>query len=26
VHHNTNRIEITNQMQPCSRIYFSNVS
>jgi hypothetical protein len=26
VHHNINRIEITNQMQPCSRIYYSNVS
>ena len=26
VHHNTNRIEITNKMRPCSRIYYSNVS
>jgi hypothetical protein len=24
--HNINRIEITNKMQPCSRIYYSNVS
>jgi hypothetical protein len=26
VHHNTNRIEITNKMRPCSRIYYSNAS
>jgi len=26
VHHNKNRIEITNKMRPCSRIYYSNVS
>ena len=26
VHHNTNRIEMTNKMRPCSRIYYSNVS
>ena len=26
VHYNTNRIEITNKMRPCSRIYYSNVS
>ena len=26
VHHNTNSIEITNKMRPCSRIYYSNVS
>ena len=26
VHHNTDRIEITNKMRPCSRIYYSNVS
>ena len=25
VHHNTNRIEITNKMRPCSRIYYSSV-
>jgi hypothetical protein len=26
VHYNINRIEITNKMRPCSRIYYSNVS
>ena len=26
VHRNTNLIERTNKMQPCSRIYYSNVS
>jgi hypothetical protein len=26
VHHNTNRIEITNKIQPCSSIYYYNVS
>jgi MOSC domain-containing protein YiiM len=26
VHHNINLIEITKKMQPCSRIYYSNVS
>jgi hypothetical protein len=26
VHHNTNRIETTNKMQSCSRIYYSIVS
>jgi hypothetical protein len=26
VHHNINRIEITNKMRPCSRIYYSKVS
>jgi len=26
VHHNINRIEITNKMRPCSRNYYSNVS
>jgi len=26
VHHNINRIEITNKMRQCSRIYYSNVS
>ena len=25
VHHNINLIERTNKMQPCSRIYYSNV-
>jgi len=25
VHHNINRIEITNKMRPCSRIYYSIV-
>jgi hypothetical protein len=25
VHHNTNHIEIINKMQPCTRIYYSNV-
>jgi hypothetical protein len=25
VHHSTNRIEVTNKMQPCTRIYYSNV-
>jgi hypothetical protein len=25
VHHNINRIEITNKMGPCSRIYYSSV-
>jgi hypothetical protein len=25
VHHSTNHIEITNKMQPCNRIYYSNV-
>jgi hypothetical protein len=24
--HNINRIEMTNKMRPCSRIYYSNVS
>jgi len=26
VHRNINRIEITNKMRPCSKIYYSNVS
>jgi hypothetical protein len=26
VPHNTSRIEITNKMRPCSKIYYSNVS
>jgi hypothetical protein len=26
VHRNIKLIEITNKMQPCSRIYYSNVS
>ena len=26
VHRNINLIERTNKMQPCSRIYYSNVS
>jgi len=26
MHHNTHRIEITNKMWPCSRIYYSSVS
>jgi len=26
VHHNTNRIETTNKMRSCSRIYYSDVS
>jgi len=26
VHRNRNLIERTNKMQPCSRIYYSNVS
>ena len=26
VHHNINRIEITNKMRPCSKSYYSNVS
>ena len=25
-HHNTNRIDMTKKMRPCSRIYYSNVS
>jgi len=25
VHHSINHIEITNKMQPCTRIYYSNV-
>ena len=26
MHHNINLIEITNKMQPCSRIYYFSVS
>jgi hypothetical protein len=26
VHHNVNRIEITNKMRPCGRIYYSSLS